>query len=567
MRKKINENLSRKHNMDQMNKLQKTIDASGGDIESKVRKSSKSKESMMPNAIYMDNPLTSNRKISTYESFTKTDNKVKTTASKSTEPKGNKKMCSFSDFTCEGVDNNVNEELFLWGGNYVNGTHKVKQGTDGKDDNGKSYDIKKGDELTVLDYFDKTKSYSVEYNDKKYVLSYEILEYLFDRKFRVEEPKMDESVSLNESTRTEFMLNYSDELKAAVGKIKKMSGIIDNMSEEFFEETVNKITKKMKTYDSNVDEKIDNWVNSPSGDVDEDEIVRFALDNYDRFGTEPQFVLFAIDDVYNIVNKDLNEKLKFSDGEEFETSGKLRKEERKDGWYVLGQGMLIPVKDEDAADEYIKKHKKTNEGRIPQRDESESRIESSALDDLKSNFRSYEGDDNTVEDAEEVLGILLDRHPDEDEDKLRDMVYSWCGVETEDEKNYNRDYKYHGRSQKYESLSESKKSEETKSHINTSIDNWIQELDSDVIGTTNDKLRPMFVNRPNNEIRPPYDINRAGKYVNIDGQDGQVVGLKNGKVLIDIINKDNKHEIVEMTMKEVLKSNKKDKKEKKDKKD
>lgn len=38
-------------------------------------------------------------------------------------------------------------------------------------------------------------------------------------------------------------------------------------------------------------------------------------------------------------------KLKFSDGKEFDTSGHLRVEQHEDGWYVLGEGHLIPVKD------------------------------------------------------------------------------------------------------------------------------------------------------------------------------------------------------------------------------
>ncbi len=46
-------------------------------------------------------------------------------------------------------------------------------------------------------------------------------------------------------------------------------------------------------------------------------------------------------------------KLKFSDGEEFDTSGPLRKEERWDGWYVIGNGYLIPVKDENEANQLI----------------------------------------------------------------------------------------------------------------------------------------------------------------------------------------------------------------------
>ena len=48
-------------------------------------------------------------------------------------------------------------------------------------------------------------------------------------------------------------------------------------------------------------------------------------------------------------------KLRFSDGEEFETSGPIRKEERYDGWYVIGEGHLIPVKNEEEADAMIKK--------------------------------------------------------------------------------------------------------------------------------------------------------------------------------------------------------------------
>jgi hypothetical protein len=43
-------------------------------------------------------------------------------------------------------------------------------------------------------------------------------------------------------------------------------------------------------------------------------------------------------------------KLRFSDGEEFDTSGPLRKEERSDGWYVIGEGHLIPVGSEEDAD-------------------------------------------------------------------------------------------------------------------------------------------------------------------------------------------------------------------------
>jgi hypothetical protein len=45
--------------------------------------------------------------------------------------------------------------------------------------------------------------------------------------------------------------------------------------------------------------------------------------------------------------------LRFTDGEQFDTSGLIRKEERYDGWYVIGDGKLIPVKDSEEADQVI----------------------------------------------------------------------------------------------------------------------------------------------------------------------------------------------------------------------
>lgn len=49
--------------------------------------------------------------------------------------------------------------------------------------------------------------------------------------------------------------------------------------------------------------------------------------------------------------------LRFSDGMEFDTQKPLHKECRSDGWYVVGNGMLLPVSSEKDADEYLKSHK------------------------------------------------------------------------------------------------------------------------------------------------------------------------------------------------------------------
>lgn len=52
--------------------------------------------------------------------------------------------------------------------------------------------------------------------------------------------------------------------------------------------------------------------------------------------------------------------LRFSDGVQFDTSGPLRIEYRRDGLYVVGNGMLIPVKDKQEAEDFISKRKVSN---------------------------------------------------------------------------------------------------------------------------------------------------------------------------------------------------------------
>lgn len=47
-------------------------------------------------------------------------------------------------------------------------------------------------------------------------------------------------------------------------------------------------------------------------------------------------------------------KLRFNDGVEIDTSGPLRKMKLKDGWYVVGDGVLIPANDEAEADELFR---------------------------------------------------------------------------------------------------------------------------------------------------------------------------------------------------------------------
>ena len=46
--------------------------------------------------------------------------------------------------------------------------------------------------------------------------------------------------------------------------------------------------------------------------------------------------------------------LKFSDGMTFDTSGELRTTCRRDGWYVVGNGILIPVASREEGEQEIR---------------------------------------------------------------------------------------------------------------------------------------------------------------------------------------------------------------------
>lgn len=53
--------------------------------------------------------------------------------------------------------------------------------------------------------------------------------------------------------------------------------------------------------------------------------------------------------------------LRFSDGVNVDTTGPLRPLRLSDGWYVVGEGLLIPVNDKIEAREVIKEMKEKRE--------------------------------------------------------------------------------------------------------------------------------------------------------------------------------------------------------------
>jgi len=50
--------------------------------------------------------------------------------------------------------------------------------------------------------------------------------------------------------------------------------------------------------------------------------------------------------------------LRFTDGMEFNVGGPLRVEHRRDGWYVVGNGLLMPVDSREEGEAFIRKYSK-----------------------------------------------------------------------------------------------------------------------------------------------------------------------------------------------------------------
>lgn len=104
-------------------------------------------------------------------------------------------------------------------------------------------------------------------------------------------------------TVSRFMDAYGEELYNAVKKLRMVSPeMLDSLSED---EQV-KLQQRMGNYDKNVLPSIEHMVNTKG--VFKDDIVRLAIDNSDRFGTEPQFVIYAIDDFTDFFGIDIEEE-------------------------------------------------------------------------------------------------------------------------------------------------------------------------------------------------------------------------------------------------------------------
>lgn len=82
--------------------------------------------------------------------------------------------------------------------------------------------------------------------------------------------------------------------------MKRCSKLYDSNIEKNAEEIENVMDK----YDSNVGEQIDRWISGNSFErVNINDIVNFAINNQDRYGTEPKAIIYAIEDFCEILEK------------------------------------------------------------------------------------------------------------------------------------------------------------------------------------------------------------------------------------------------------------------------
>jgi hypothetical protein len=102
-----------------------------------------------------------------------------------------------------------------------------------------------------------------------------------------------------ESIFERFMDNYSDELREVVYKLNKIKySDLEALPENVWDSLVDDI---MSTYDENVLDTIQHWIAVKY--INEHEIARFAISNMDTFGTEPQMVIYAIEDFLKGINR------------------------------------------------------------------------------------------------------------------------------------------------------------------------------------------------------------------------------------------------------------------------
>jgi hypothetical protein len=103
---------------------------------------------------------------------------------------------------------------------------------------------------------------------------------------------------IQENTEDDFKKVYWKRIGNALNSLLKMSEILKKADES----TWKKINKILKVYDVNVEKKIVQWATSPYS-VNKQDIIKFAINNFNRYGTEPHMILDAIENLKNMLIK------------------------------------------------------------------------------------------------------------------------------------------------------------------------------------------------------------------------------------------------------------------------
>jgi hypothetical protein len=102
--------------------------------------------------------------------------------------------------------------------------------------------------------------------------------------------------SLNESSYSDFLMNYSEEIREAIQILKKLSKQYKNekISDEIMLKSFNKL---YGIYDKPNIDFIQGIIFRQEFHLDAEEIAKIGMEIQNRFGTEPRMVLNAIEDL------------------------------------------------------------------------------------------------------------------------------------------------------------------------------------------------------------------------------------------------------------------------------
>ncbi len=107
-----------------------------------------------------------------------------------------------------------------------------------------------------------------------------------------------EHFKMNEGSYEDFMTNYGKEIQKAAIELKEIEKFQQLASEETMDTIAPELDKILSKYDKNLDRFIFGHFNDHVREISD-----FAIRNMNQFGTEPQMVLFAIEDIHDFLTR------------------------------------------------------------------------------------------------------------------------------------------------------------------------------------------------------------------------------------------------------------------------